>query len=153
MTAKLLGDLMGLCDSLPKTTRVWCRIPATGSRRGVLVGFALLTLVVGCNTPQIPLPPPVIDDLAMRLVDSQRSWIQLESRPSLTTRSASVRVINSRSGNGVIASADENGAFVTPPLPALESDQLSIDYERGSETSQVLCVVVSLANGSLSLCP
>jgi hypothetical protein len=126
------------------------------ARIPLLVSLAALwvaVVVAGCNTPQIPLPPPEVEVLEVALVDREAETIRLSGAPNFRTRKAQVEVINLETGFGVIAPAGDDGAFVTQPLSAAEGHHLSVSYSRGEDFSDALCIVVSYAGGQPPVCP
>lgn len=114
---------------------------------------AALAALSGCNTPQIPLPPPVIEDISFALVDAEAKLGRVSGSGKGTPQMANstVRVINLRDGYGVIAPASADGSFETRLILVLERDDLQIDYSFESEQSDSLCVTVS-HDGPLSRC-
>ncbi|MCB9557575.1 MAG: hypothetical protein H6707_15815 [Deltaproteobacteria bacterium] len=114
--------------------------------RKILCG-ALMTLgfaaLVGCNTPQIPLPPPLIDAIRLSVVDATQHLVVIEGKADTVTGRAIVRVRNQSTGFGVFAPANSDGSFVTGPLVAADGARLLIDYELDAEPSEVLCVVAN----------
>lgn len=100
--------------------------------------------LLGCNTPQIPLPPPVIEDLSFTLVDESQHLGRLagsgENTPHMA--GATVRAINLRDGYGVMAPAAADGSFETRPFELRHDDDVQLDYSLAGELSDPLCLTV-----------
>lgn len=110
----------------------------------LVLGAALAGLTGGCNAPQIPLPPPVIDDLSFALSDAEGSHGTLSGSAENTPEMAnsSVRVVNLRDQHGVITPAAADGSFETRPFEVRDGDDLQVDYTVDTELSEGLCVRV-----------
>ena len=118
-----------------------------------ITGFIWLTAVIGvgaCNTPQIPLPPPLVDDIAFALTAPGSTQGQVSGTvPTVAgIQTLTVRVINFRDKHGVIAPADlSTGAFQTKPFEIQDGDRLDLNYTTEFESSETLCVSTSYTQG------
>jgi hypothetical protein len=117
-----------------------------------LAGFLA---AVGCNTPQIPLPPPDTGDMRFELTDAVQQLGTLSGSGASTPEmaGATVRVLNVRDGFGVLAPARDDGSFATRPFEIHDGDQLHVDYELAEELSETVCVRVIYGSEALSVCP
>ncbi|MCC6746573.1 MAG: hypothetical protein IT371_02880 [Deltaproteobacteria bacterium] len=118
--------------------------------RALLAGAVLCG--VGCNTPQIPLPPPCFECLSSQVVDRTAGLVSLQGRSTPDMGGATVQVLNRRTGHGVIAPAQADGSFATRSFEAREGDSLVVDYTLGGEPSGPLCVLLAY-DGPLRRCP
>ena len=110
----------------------------------------------GCVTPQIPLPPPSVDDLIFTSVDPTKKTISISSTGDNLDRymSARISVYNTATESGVIVrGAPLTGAFKTPPLPVEDGDQLEVRYTFRDELSDQICIVATFKAGQPRLCP
>jgi hypothetical protein len=135
----------------------------TNGRWGALGGgtaAALLGILLGCNTPYIPLPPPgtptfdpvVTTDAA----GAPRTAWQATGGPNAAMTDARVAVYNVTLGRGVIARAQGTGqtagAYVTGLFDGNPNDRIEISYEnKDGELSPTLCVL--LQTGVAQPCP
>ena len=98
--------------------------------------------MTGCTTPQIPLPPPDIGEIGIAVVDASQELVKLSSGPSIRTQGTIVYVINTETQYGTIAPANADGSFETHTFSAADGDEVSIDYRKGTEISDPLCLVI-----------
>ena len=98
-------------------------------------GVILVLLVVGCVTPQIPLPPPDIEDISFKVVEPGGNEIEISGAPNPGLAGAAIMVINNRTGYGTVARADVDGSYITWPILALDQDTLDISYVVDREAS------------------
>jgi hypothetical protein len=115
--------------------------------RRLIFPLALMLAVLGaggCNTPQIPLPPPVVEDMSFQLTDRASETGRLRGNGENTPQmaGATVRVINLRDDYGVLAPAGDDGSFETRPFVVRDGDDLRVDYSFDEERSDSVCVTV-----------
>lgn len=113
-----------------------------------------LILVAGCNTPQIPLPPPLIDMLTLGVVDDTQRIVHVEGPARSVPGHAGVFIYAQRPPDGswkgvhgVIVAADADGSFVTDPFSATEGQPFTYRYRVDDHESRPACFLVSYANG------
>jgi hypothetical protein len=124
-------------------------------RTPVLKASVVVLLAAGltsnCNTPQIPLPPPLIESFTVA-VDTAKSQVTISSTGTITFADATIYVINQRTGDGFIRRADSLGAFQGQPIAAVDRDRFSLQYEVQGELSDALCAEVRFDAGALTSC-
>ena len=100
---------------------------------------ALIFFLAGCVTPVIPLPPPSPKRLTQDLTTGEGSLEGTASEPGTLAY-----VFNSRTGTGVIATADAQNRFVTPKMAMADDDHLELWGSRFSEDSpsSIRCITV-----------
>ena len=116
----------------------------------------LVVLATGCNTPQIPLPPPDIEAIDLDLVgDPADETIVLSNEgDALPGAVAGGKVyISLDDGHGVIAPIEADLGFTTQPFVAADGSRIEISYTDGVEESQSSCAVIRYQSGGLGRCP
>ena len=103
---------------------------------------ALAALLAACATPSIPIPPPSPEDMAFD-VDAEAGSARFSYEPDPDYASAIVYVFNRDAGEGIITTADGDGAVApTEPFPAQEGDEVVVTFELESQLAST-CVVVA----------
>ena len=132
----------------------------TGSMRrdrkswwGLRALLMALALALACNTPSVPLPPPLIG--ALSFAQPAPGQAILTGRPTSGHASARFYVYNHTRAVGVIFTAAPDGSFMSPPFPAMTNDTAEIYYDTPiGERSQSACVAVQFGAPLLSIgCP
>jgi len=107
--------------------------------------LALLALLGGCNTPSIPLPPPVLGALGFQQAP-MAGMVVMQGQPEVSHASSRFFIFNMSRGDGVITTAREDGSFTTSPFAGSEGDTVEISYERPDTThSEAACVSLRLS--------
>jgi hypothetical protein len=107
-------------------------------------GGALLLGLPACNTPFIPLPPPVDPTFTPVMVSdgmggSRMMW-DTRGAPSEAASEAKVSVFNASVGTGVIVRAQVDGRYVTAPMDGREGDRIEIQYDaKDGRSSPGIC--------------
>ena len=116
-------------------------------RSRTLLGSLLAAAVLAaCATPSIPIPPPSPENMAFE-VDADAGVASFTYRRNADYAHAIVYVFNRDAGEGIIATADGEGAVATQPFPAADGDEVVVTFELESQLAST-CVVV--ANGPSS---
>jgi hypothetical protein len=117
-----------------------------GSRLRIAAAATLLALAGGiaCNTPSVPLPPPLITSLSFQ-ASGMNGMVVMQGMP--TPRHANVRfyVFNRSRKDGVITGAAADGSFTTSPFAGSAGDTVQLYYDTpAGERSQDLCTTLQL---------
>ena len=114
---------------------------------------AALALTAACNTPSVPLPPPLIG--ALSFVQPAPGQAILTGSPTSGHASARFYVYNHTRAVGVIFTAAADGSFMSPAFPAMTNDTAEIYYDTPiGERSQSACVAIQFGVPLLSIgCP
>ena len=129
--------------------RAWSRLRIWLATAAIALGLA-----TACNTPSVPLPPPLLD--AISFADGGApGMVVMQGAPS--PRHANVRfyIFNRSRNDGVITGAAADGSFTTSPFAGSEGDlvQLYFDSPDG-ERSQDICTTLQLSGVLVSSsCP
>ena len=116
-------------------------------RPRTLCGALLAAVLTACATPSIPIPPPSPENMAFE-VDVDAGSARFSYRRDSTFAGAIVYVFNRDAGEGVITTADGEGAVApTDPFPATEGDEVVVTFELEHQLAST-CVV--LADGPSS---
>jgi hypothetical protein len=124
--------------------------------RRVLAFVLLLALGAACVTPVIPLPPPNIREMGVKVTDPTNHLIVI-SGPVLDSSQPTahyVFIINESIGKGVITLSKDDGSFTTEPFEARDGDTLRLwaAHAPQSKSSELTCGIVSYATGKLNEC-
>jgi hypothetical protein len=89
-----------------------------------------LALVLACNTPFIPLPPPSDPTFTPIMVSDGMGGMRTtwETRGSVMA-AAKVSIFNLDGGNGVIIRAQADGTYVANPFDGKEGDRIQLHYD------------------------
>jgi len=105
----------------------------------ILLGAAALAVIVGCNTPSVPIPPPSLESLGFQ--NATPGLVVLQGQPNARHANARFFAINRSSGDGVITTAGGDGAFTTTPFAGGEGDTMQMYYDTpAGEQSEEVCV-------------
>jgi hypothetical protein len=114
-------------------------VPRSRTLLGPLLAAAVLA---ACATPSIPIPPPSPENMAFE-VDADAGVASFSYRRDATYAHAIVYVFNRDAGEGIIATADGQGAVAaTQPFPAEDGDEVVVTFELESQLAST-CVVVA----------
>ncbi len=113
--------------------------------------YLLLALALAaCNTPSVPLPPPVV--AALGFSDAGGGMVVLQGKPAVQHANARFFALNLSRGDGVITTAAADGSFTTSPFPATDGDSMVLYFERPTgERSEDVCVDMHVGVPLLSL--
>lgn len=114
--------------------------------------FGVFGIAVSCITPTLPVPPPVVDDFSLQIVDPENHLIKLTERNNSGWVGSDLYIINSRTGYGTITPVDDNGSFETQLFEAQDQDELKISYRAGEGMTDWLCAIVDYAKNALINC-
>ena len=107
----------------------------------ILLAAAALAVIVGCNTPSVPIPPPALESLAFQNAAGPPGMVVLQGQPNPRHARARFFAINRNNGDGVITTAADDGAFTTTPFAATEGDIMQMFYDTpAGEHSEEVCV-------------
>ncbi|MGD0838064.1 MAG: hypothetical protein ABSB49_15605 [Polyangia bacterium] len=98
-----------------------------------LLGLAMVA-VFACNSPFIPIPPP---NPTFGQVSAD-NW-SVTMPPDGAAIGATYFILNARLGSGIIQEAAGDGSVFAQPLQGQVGDSIYIHWERGTDTSSVLC--------------
>ena len=104
--------------------------------------------VAACTTPQIPLPPPNIDEFTMevRVTEGQ---IRLKGKVVLVGGKI---MITDSIGNGIIRVIMGDSTFDTGFFAAQDGARLDISITDTQNSSDPICVVVSYSKQKITHC-
>jgi hypothetical protein len=118
------------------------------SRLRIAVAAAALALVAtACYTPSVPLPPPLVQNMAFAS-GTVADTVILTSPAEPQIGPARFSIFNVSRGTGVIFVANSDGSFTSPPFPGVEGDYIEISYDKNNDSAE-LCTTLHLA-GSLT---
>jgi hypothetical protein len=118
------------------------------SRLRIAVAAAALALVAtACYTPSVPLPPPLVQNMAFAS-GTVADTVILTSPAEPQIGPARFSIFNVSRGTGVIFVADSDGSCTSPPFPGVEGDYIEISYDKNNDSAE-LCTTLHLA-GSLT---
>ena len=109
-----------------------------------LAAGAALCALWACNTPYIPVPPPLDPSFTAITVDdgmggTKKVW-EVAGPAVAQAANGRVSVFNIKTQTGVIAKAAADGSYVTAPLDGVAGDNVEISYVTPKgEQSGVLC--------------
>jgi hypothetical protein len=118
------------------------------SRLRIAVAAAALALVAtACYTPSVPLPPPLVQNMAFAS-GTVADTVILTSPAEPQIGPARFSIFNVSRGTGVIFVANSDGSFTSPEFSGVEGDYVQIAYEKNNDSAE-LCTTLHLA-GSLT---
>jgi hypothetical protein len=126
-------------------------------RRGgwvrIFVAAAALLAIFACNTPSVPLPPPILGALGFQ--SGGTGLAVMTGAPETRHANARFYVYNHSRGDGVITTAAADGSFTTSPFAATEGDTAELYYDApNGEHSGSACVQIRFGVPLLSIgCP
>lgn len=108
---------------------------------------ALLTLgSSACTTPQIPLPPPGVENFGLEIHSTEQ---EIRITGELNLAAGEVRLVDRNSGRGIIAPIDAQGKFDTGFFAAPDGSRLLMTYTDGENSSDPFCFRVSYSPPTL----
>jgi hypothetical protein len=111
--------------------------------RIMVAALALVGVTLQCNTPSIPLPPPLLP--ALSFADATGGMVTMVGKPEAQHANTRFYVFNRSRGDGVITTAGADGAFTTSPFPGADGDTVQIYYDNADTTrSAEICVALKL---------
>ncbi len=119
----------------------------TWSRLRIWLATAALGLGVAtaCNTPSVPLPPPLVENMTFDSGPSAGTVI-LKSPPQSGIGAVRFSVYNESQQVGVIVESAADGSFTTPPFPGADGDYMQLYYEDATGViSQERCTTLHVA--------
>lgn len=125
------------------TMRAWSRL-----RIWLATALIALGAATACNTPSVPLPPPLLNALTAA-AGGMPGMVVIEGAP--TSRHANVRfyIFNRSRNDGVITQAAADGSFTTSPFAGSDGDLIQLYFDMPDGTrSQDACAALHL-NGPL----
>lgn len=125
--------------------RIWLRLALAACGLGA---------VLACNTPSVPLPPPVLSALSFQ-PGPDAGKVVLHGEPTSQHADALFQAFNHQRGEGVLEQAAHDGTFTTAPFAASDGDLIELWYDTpGQERSQSACVSLHVGQPLLSVhCP
>jgi hypothetical protein len=109
----------------------------------MVAALALVGVTLQCNTPSIPLPPPLLP--ALSFADASNGMVTMVGKPEVQHANVRFYVFNRSRGDGVITTAGSDGAFTTSPFPGADGDTVQIYYDNIDTTrSAEICVALKL---------
>jgi hypothetical protein len=138
-------------DPTPRAKRRWPG--ACSALVRMLRPLALATLLCGCTTPSVPLPPPEL--MSLTFTGTTPGIVQIIGKPADRHADARFYVYDYDSGEGVITKAAGDGSFTSMPFAGNDGDQVQIYFDnRDGDRSQELCTTLQRDVGLLSTrCP
>ena len=98
---------------------------------GVLLG--------GCNTPSVPLPPP-LELTALSFTAPNPGLVEFRGKPSARHAGAIMFAFNRTRGNGVLQRTNADGSFATEPFGGKADETIELSYEKdGRRSDGVRC--------------
>ncbi len=113
----------------PKRARLYLGIAAA------LAGVSLV-VVLACNSPFIPIPPP---DPTFTAGPSAAEW-SVSTPPDSRAIGARFFIYNANLGAGIIQQASADGSMSAYPLMGQVGDRIELHWEKSiADTSSVIC--------------
>jgi hypothetical protein len=118
------------------------------SRLSRLLALLAGGIVLACNSPYIPIPPPTPRFEPVEVPDGlgglRRDW-RAVSAPDARLSGARVYLYNEQLESGLILKANVDGSYVAYPLMGEEGDFIDIYYGRSdSVKSATICRVLGV---------
>lgn len=120
---------------------------ASRLRLALVVAALALGGATACYTPSVPLPPPLVQNMAFTTGQTAGSVV-LTSPPEPQIGAARFSIFNVSQGTGVIFLSNADGSFTSPAFPGTEGDYIQIAYDKDNDTAE-LCTTLHLS-GSLT---
>lgn len=112
--------------------------------RGVWLRSILVALVAAsavCVTPSVPIPPPDVAKMTVE-IDAEQGLVQFAYAPDPSYGGAVVYLFNESIGEGIIATARDDGSVgPTEPFAAEIDDRLIVTFELDEQLSS-RCVII-----------
>jgi hypothetical protein len=117
------------------------------SARHVRLVITGALILLACNAPFIPVPPPENVFVQQSLTDgtgaTRTVWIT-QGKPDAQAGLAKFFIFNQARGAGVIVDANADGSYVAPALDGAMGDHVFLSYTTPSGVdSEVACRVLS----------
>jgi hypothetical protein len=122
--------------------------PATGMkvRTRILLAALGCAAVLACNTPSVPLPPPMLAALSFTPAPTAGEVILTGAPGQSQLAGVTFYAINRATGDGVITTAAADGSFTTDPFPAAGGDVMEMYYDSGATgRSGSVCAQLALS--------
>jgi hypothetical protein len=114
-------------------------------RRKILIAALALAGVFACNTPSVPIPPPVLGDLSFQMQPTAGQVVLVGAKGAVQG-GARMSAINRMTGDGVITTAAADGSFTTTPFAANVGDTLQLYYDTvDGQHSEEECTLVQFS--------
>lgn len=121
------------------SARSWSRLRIWIATAAVALGVA-----TACNTPSVPLPPPLVENMTFDSGPTAGTVI-LKSPPQSGIGGVRMSVYNVSQQVGVIVETATDGSFTTPPFPGAGGDYMQLYYEdQTGVISQERCTTLEL---------
>jgi hypothetical protein len=134
------------------TARGWrraCYAPGTMRNLARALLLLVVTTTAACNTPSVPIPPPLGKVLGFELYSLH--MVTFSGQPYAPHAKMRFFIINEIAGDGAIATAGDDGAFTTVPFVGDAGDSVRIYYETpAGDRSQDLCTTLDIRTGLIS---
>jgi hypothetical protein len=105
---------------------------------------------LACNTPSVPLPPPLLTSLSFSAGPAAGIAI-MHGQPTPRHADARFYVFNLSGHEGVIVTAAGDGSFTSGPFAASEGDAVEIYFDTpAGDRSQALCTAIAFGTPLLS---
>jgi hypothetical protein len=110
-------------------------------RRKIWIAAAALVAICACNTPSVPIPPPVIS--ALNFTQPMDGQVVVTGKPESRHANAQFFILNRSTGSGVITTAAADGSFTSTPFAGQMNDTLQMSYETpAGELSESVCALL-----------
>jgi hypothetical protein len=116
----------------------------------VASAVAAFVVVLACNSPFIPIPPPnptfaptVVPDC---FGGTREDW-SVSGPPNLRGAGARVYTYNARAESGLIVKAADDGSYAAYPLYGQRNDPIQIYWDRGAQ-DRSLTICRNLTEGT-----
>jgi len=98
-------------------------------RPSLRTSLLVLSITAGaCNTPSVPLPPPLLQALSFQ-EGPQAGQVVITGTPELRHADARFYVYNQSMGDGVIVTAAHDGSFSAGPFGGNAGDLVQLYYD------------------------
>jgi len=101
----------------------------------IILGAALaLAICAACNTPSVPLPPPLVETMRFTTAGTAGT-VTLSSPAEPQFGSVRFSIFNVSQGLGVIFISNPDGSFTSPAFPGNDGDYIDISYDLNDESA------------------
>jgi hypothetical protein len=91
-------------------------------------------LSVACNTPSVPLPPPLVENMSFT-ASTTPGRVTLSSPAAAQYGSLRFSIFNVSQGVGVIFISNADGSFTSPEFPGNDGDYIDIAYDLDDQSA------------------